>query len=290
MFSGGGLVDVGMIQAGHTPTWGVEFEPAIADVYRRNVGDHVIVADVASVDYASLSGVDWLHVSPSCINASRAKSNNGETGTDIRCAGAVVRALKAQQPKFFTLENVWQYRNFESFRLILNAVADMGYMYDFNHINMANYGVPQNRWRLFCVASRGLLPTIPRSKSLGWLSAIEDLVPGLKESAFPAWQIRMLAGNTKKEFAISSANASSEYSFTIVAPGEPIFTITSSFGGRATRMQIGEHVRMASPRCYARWQTLPDNYALPSNKKLACKIIGNGVPCEFIRRVGECLN
>ncbi len=288
--SGGGLVDVGMIQADHTPTWAVEFNQSIADVYRRNVGDHIIVADVADVDYAALPSVDWLHASPSCINASHAKVDNGEAGSDIHSAHAVVRALRAQRPRFFTLENVWEYRNFQAFRLILNAVADMGYMYDFNHVNMANYGVPQNRWRLFLVASRGLLPTIPKSKPVGWLAAIEDLAPGLKESTFPAWQIAKLAGNKKREFVINGANASSKFSFPIVAPGAPIFTITSNFGKIATRMQIGGKIRMASPRCYARWQTMPDSYALPSDKKLACTIIGNGVPCEFVRRVGVSFN
>jgi len=34
MFSGGGLVDVGAMQAGWQPTWAIEYDPAIADVCR----------------------------------------------------------------------------------------------------------------------------------------------------------------------------------------------------------------------------------------------------------------
>lgn len=291
MFSGGGLVDTGMMQAGHTPIWAVEFDAAIADVYRRNVGDHVIVADVADVDYSQLPGVDWLHASPSCKHASRAnRSGYGETEDDIRCAAAVVRALTAQHPRGFTLENVWEYRNWESFRLILNAMADMGYMYDFNHTNMAAYSVPQNRWRLFLVASRGLLPTIQKSKPTGWLAAIEDLVPDLKESKFSRCQLKSLERNKLEVFAIDGTGGNSGFSPVVVAECDPIFTITASFYKKATRMQIGDRVLAASPRCYARWQTMPDSYNLPTDKNLACEIIGNGVPCEFIRRIGASFN
>jgi DNA-cytosine methyltransferase len=221
LFSGGGLVDIGAMQAGWQPVWAIEYDPSISDSYRQNIGDHILTADVCDVDYSQLPSVDWLHASPSCVNASRAKAHNGETEGDVRCAEAVVRALQAQQPQFFTLENVWTYRNFESFRMILNAVADLGYFYDFNHLNMANYGVPQNRWRLFLIASRGFLPVLYSSKPTCWLTAVQDLLPELRKSEFPKWQQRKLESNRLAEFVVNGANASSEYSFPIVAPNSP---------------------------------------------------------------------
>ena len=55
-------------------------------------------------------------------------------------------------------------------------------------------------------------------------------------------------------------------------------------------MQIDGRVLMADRRCMARWQTMPDSYELPANNELSGKIIGNGVPCEFARRLANSLS
>ena len=47
----------------------LEYDPAIAGVYADNIGDHVIMSDVAAVDYSALPAVDLLHASPACTRA-----------------------------------------------------------------------------------------------------------------------------------------------------------------------------------------------------------------------------
>jgi site-specific DNA-cytosine methylase len=44
-----------------------------------------------------------------------------------------------------------------------------------------------------------------------------------------------------------------------------------------------------SSRCLARFQTLPDWYNLPAKNNLACKGIGNGVPCSFAKAIVQSL-
>lgn len=48
---------------------------------------------------------------------------------------------------------------------------------------------------------------------------------------------------------------------------------------------IAGRVVRITPRCAARWQTLPDWYTLPSKSGLAYTIIGNGVPSRMARHV-----
>jgi site-specific DNA-cytosine methylase len=38
-----------------------------------------------------------------------------------------------------------------------------------------------------------------------------------------------------------------------------------------------------TPRCYARWQDVPDWFTLPDSNELACRGIGNGVPLNLTR-------
>lgn len=51
-------------------------------------------------------------------------------------------------------------------------------------------------------------------------------------------------------------------------------------------LSTGKVVKM-TPRCLARFQSLPDWYELPENDALACKIIGNGLPCLMMKAIAE---
>lgn len=391
MFSGGGGADVGLMAAGLSPVWAVEYDPAIAQVYRRNIGEHVIVSDVRSVDYAALPRVDWLHASPVCTNASVANPNGKESETDIETAQAVVRAIRAQTPQVFTLENVWGYRDYAAFRLILNALGDEGYFYDFEHVNAADFGVPQTRRRLILRASRGLLPALPQPVTwMGWYAAIEDLIPTLPESQLAPWQLSrlpeelrtLLISNAKTEYGDGMADANEpawsvtsntagrsravlvemqntraatardgsepaptishsmasrpshmqavfvkgddysgedgivtciaalpaptirsgrstahravllangQYDGRLVAAreGDPAHTITGNTNQTRLRAMLGARVVAMSPRCLARFQSVPDWYQLPDKRTLAAKVIGNMVPPLLMQRIAE---
>ena len=139
LFSGGEGVGVGLTAAGLHHVWGIEFDADIAAVAADN-GFAVHVADVRQVDYAALPAVDWLHASPVCTRASVANSGAVESQEDIDTAAAVVRALKAQSPQVFTLENVWQYRTFKAFTSITDALGAMGYFWTYDHCNSADFG------------------------------------------------------------------------------------------------------------------------------------------------------
>lgn len=75
---------------------------------------------------------------------------------------------------------------------------------------------------------------------------------------------------------------------TVRAEEEPIFTISASQTKRSLRalLEQGRVVAM-TPRALARFQTVPDDYAVPEKNNLACKGIGNGVPCKLYKVIAE---
>lgn len=210
-FSGGGLADVGFADAGLKPVQAVELEESIASVYAQNLGNHIVVADVR--EYSKQLGDRvpfWFHASPPCTNASNAKQDAGETELDIELARAVVKGIERRSP-WFSLENVWGYRSFESFRIICEALSENGYNFAYWHLNSADYGVPQTRKRLILVASRVKrviqpFPTHSKEANLfalpwiGWYEAIADLIPSLPESQFAPWQIERLPEELKTQW------------------------------------------------------------------------------------------
>jgi len=322
LFAGGEGVGVGLTAAGLHHAWGVEYDADIAAVAAAN-GFPLIVEDVRKVDYAALPQVDWLHASPVCTRASVANSGAEESQEDVETAAAVVRALKAQSPDVFTLENVWQYRAFQAFRDICDALGHMGYFWTYDHVNAADLGVPQTRRRLILRASRGLLPWLPEPVPwVGWYAAIADLLPTLPESKLAPWQLARLPEELRASMLVS--NAKTEYGDGIAAVTEPAWSVTSQTAGRSRAVLIdtgntsrdatvidaaecamtvqswhgrrpsqapwcavGARVVSMTPRALARFQSVPDWYELPDKRTLAARVIGNMVPPLLMQRIGE---
>lgn len=250
LFSGGELAGVGLQAAGLRHLWGVEYDPAIASVAALN-GFSPIVSDVRLVDYVHLESPYWLHMSPVCKNASVTKAGGGEAPEDIETAAACCRAIQSLSPEVVSLENVWGYRNFEAFKLILRTLTEQGYKADYWHLNSADYGVPQTRQRLILLAQRDEYPRKPIPTHhepngnegqlslfetdtrpwVGWYEAIADLIPTLPASEFAPWQLERLPEDLKGTALFSNGNPS-EGPIENVVPYHPSFTITLQSGGR----------------------------------------------------------
>ncbi len=197
LFSGGEIAGVGIRAAGFRHIWGIEYDNAIADVARAN-GFDTITADILDVDPHDLEPPDYLHASPVCTRASQANhsaelndENTRESPLDIAMAEKIAQFIDVTRPPIFTLENVYGYRNFKAFGIIISTLSRNGYMWDYDNLNSADFGVPQTRCRLVLRAVRdSLLPNLPPpTEWIGWYAAIEDLIPTLPASKFAPWQL-----------------------------------------------------------------------------------------------------
>jgi DNA (cytosine-5)-methyltransferase 1 len=205
LFSGGGGVEA-LLKERINFVHAVEYDPAIAAVYRANHGDHVQVASVCDVDYAAWGALDYLHASPVCKEFSQAKTGGTEGENDIQTALAVVRCLEETQPRVFTLENVGAYQHSKSYKLICRALDLAGYMWHAEVLNSADFGVPQTRRRLILRAVRdALLPGLAAPERwVGWYEAIEDMIDTLPASQFAPWQLARLGAASDKGMDLSS--------------------------------------------------------------------------------------
>jgi DNA-cytosine methyltransferase len=229
LFTGFGGADIGAAAAGFTSLWGVEYMADIAGVANSNLGNHVRVADVLACDPRDFAPVDLLHASPPCPNFSVAKTGREETAHDIAMADKVAEFIRVLRPRFVTIENVPQYAKAQSYKRILDSLAEMGYFYDAQVLNAADYGVPQTRKRLIVRAVHGgFVPHLPAPMPwIGWYAAIADMIGTLPASQFAEWQLKRLPESLRESVIVEGSAAGEDNKFTMpVREGdEPVFTM-----------------------------------------------------------------
>lgn len=305
-FSGGGGVDLGMIAAGWEHTYGIEYDDRIAQVARNN-GLNTITADILAIKPEDYPGMDWMHDSPPCPNFSTAKANREETENDIALARAVCDWIAYHRPQYYTLENVYGYRLSKSWAMIANTLNRHGYSFNYWHVNMADYGVPQTRKRMIVIARLGgKTPHLPKKthdenpvpglfgalkRWVSWFDAVEDLIPTLKKRDLPQRLKKIKGCDYNKCLLINVQNTTptgtrGERKVRTVARHRPAFTvIASSYKKRSLPIMANDmgDFYQTDIRCSARFQSFPDWYDVGD----AGEIIGNAVPPLFMQRVGE---
>jgi DNA (cytosine-5)-methyltransferase 1 len=223
-FSGGGI-GLARLVGKVDFAFGVEYDPAISEVYRANIGDRIITARVQDVDVTKLEPVDLFQVSPVCKEFSAAKVGGKESAEELGQAAAICAYLDYHKPPYFLLENVRGYIKSKSFQKIIVKLSRLGYTCRFTVENSADYGVAQTRERLILRAALDRpLPSLPDyvGRWVGWYEAIEDLIPGLPESKFADWQLERLPEEIQT-FLMQIQGEASDY----LEPVKPAPTISA---------------------------------------------------------------
>lgn len=294
-FSGGGLLEEGLKQV-LDPKFAVEYDKKISGVYRNNFGDHIVTADVRDVDPMELlenvSGkVQYFHASPVCKNFSTAKADSGELPLDISTAISTAEAIRKMTPEIVTIENVPRYRNSESMKIITDQLDRLGYNYDIDVYDSADYGAYTSRKRMILRAVRsGNLPQKPeiQERTGGWIDVVGDLIDDLKETTLPPWMERRLSEigieryNIKKPLYIFNGGTSTGK--LRIAYSDQILPTITTMGGDRIIMPDGR-VLAVSGRVLARISGIDDDYILPTSDNLSHKIIGNGIPVKLTKAV-----
>lgn len=252
LFTGFGGACLGARAAGLQLAWGNELDPAIAEVGNHNLGGHIRVSNVLEENPHDYERVDVLHMSPPCTRASVANGSaevneDGlkESPLDIALANKCIEFIETLQPECVTLENVWGYRVFQSWKGgrkcegVQSALYRLGYWVSVEHVNSADFGVAQTRRRMIVRAVRGAwVPYLPAPVPwIGWFSAIEDILHTLPDSQFAPWQLARLPEELRTMLV-----AQGKYGDDLVMAQQdkPSFTITAK-----NQDKFGDGIRYA---------------------------------------------
>lgn len=156
MFSGIGGFELGIGDAGECIGYS-EIDKYAIETYEKNFGKETKnYGDATTINTAELPDFDCLVGGFPCQAFSVAGKRLGFNDTRGTLFFDIARILRDKRPRYFVLENVKGLLSHDSgktFQTILKVLTDTGYNVSWSVHNSKNYGVPQNRERIFIIGS-----------------------------------------------------------------------------------------------------------------------------------------
>ncbi len=315
LFSGCGGLDLGFEKAGFKIPVANEFDPKIFETFKVNhPNTHLIEGDIRKIKKEDISAfisgdVDGIIGGPPCQSWSEAGSLRGINDERGRLFYDYIRILKEFKPKFFLAENVsgmLANRHSEAVQNILHLFNEAGYDVTMTLVNAKDYGVAEERKRVFYIGFRkdlGINFVFPKGSTSDddKKLTLRDIIWDLQETAVPAGEKNHTnpnAINNNEYFtgAYSTIFMSrnrvkgwDEQAFTVQASGRqcqlhPQAPKMVKFDKNDYRFVEGqEHLyRRMTIREVARVQGFPDNFKfIYKETNNAYKMIGNAVPVNL---------
>lgn len=147
---------------------GIEFKSDLCEIdkyaiqaYNQIHGETFNYGDICSIDETKLPYYDLITYSSPCQDFSQAgKQAGGEKGSGTRSSllWECERIIRAVKPKYLLMENVKALTSKKFMPLFANwlrTLEELGYKNWWKVLNAKDYGVPQNRERVFVVSILG---------------------------------------------------------------------------------------------------------------------------------------
>lgn len=297
LFAGAGGLDTGLHMSGFNVIWANEVDKDACETYLANhSGTFVERGDIRKVKY--FPKADLVVGGYPCQGFSLA-GNRLVTDERNYLYREFVRCLRHSNPKFFIAENVKGLLTMAGGQVIQAMIDDFkneGYIVTSHLVNACDYGVPQDRERVFIVGVREDIdfeyvlpepthgpnrdkPYITLKDAIGHLKPTE--IGEIYESGFSS---RYLSRNRKRNW--------NEVSFTIQASGrhaplhpsgDPMIKVGPD---EWILPGTSEHRRMSFVEC-ALIQTFPPEYIWKGSVGAIYKQIGNAVPCHLAKVISK---
>ncbi len=138
-----------------------EIDKYATQIYQKHFPKHKNYGDVTKIIASELPDFDLLVGGFPCQAFSIAGKRRGFDDTRGTLFFDIARILKEKRPRNFILENVkglLSHDNGRTFKTIISTLTELGYCVEWQVLNAKNFGVPQNRERVFIVGHLGGIP------------------------------------------------------------------------------------------------------------------------------------
>jgi DNA (cytosine-5)-methyltransferase 1 len=131
-----------------------EIDKYATQIYQSHFPEHKNYGDITKIKAEDLPEFDLIVGGFPCQSFSIAGKRGGFADTRGTLFFDIARIIKAKQPRLLLLENVkglLSHDKGDTFRVIISTLDELGYDIQWQVLNSKNFGVPQNRERVFIV-------------------------------------------------------------------------------------------------------------------------------------------
>ncbi len=251
---------------------------------------HKPFGDITKIHEEDIPTFDVLLAGFPCQPFSNAGLKKGFEDTRGTLFFYIAKIINYHRPKVIFLENVKALKNHnkgKTYKIIENTLYNLGYNVHTKIINAKDFGVPQNRERIYIV---GFLENLdfafPQEKNINM--KVGDILEKKVEDRYTISD-RLWAGHQRRKeehkkrgngFGYSLFNYNSYYTSTISAR-------YYKDGSEILIEQKGKNPRKITPREAARLQGFPESFVIPVSNNQAYKQFGNSVCIPVIRAIAN---
>lgn len=297
LFAGIGGIRLPFQELGGKCVFTSEWDKFSQKTYSLNYGEQPH-GDITQVNSDDIPDFDILLAGFPCQPFSQAGLGKGFSDTRGTLFFDIERILEAKRPKAFLLENVKRLRTHDkgnTMRVIEEHLKKLNYSVNYEVLRAADFGVPQNRERLFIVgfdrdyfnldeSYRFVFPTPPKTPT-----RLGDILENEVNEKYTISD-KLYAGHLRRKkehkvkgngFGFSLFNSDSEYTNTLSAryykDGSEILIDQGK----------NRNPRKLTPRECARLQGFPSDFIIPVSDTQAYRQFGNSVAVPVVRAVAN---
>lgn len=297
LFSGAGGLDLGFKKAGFDIVWANDFDYDAVETYKRNIGNHIVHGSILDISADEIPDCDVVIGGFPCQGFSQANLLRFEDDERNQLYLEFLRVVKHKKPKFFFAENVrgiLSLANGAAIKKIESDFESAGYHLQKRLFNVADFGVPQSRYRVILVGVRSDIdfnyvypeethcsPKKRSEKNLkSWLSVGE----ALKDIPEPEESGHCLINHIYSQYKVTNRNFTGHRKTDPDKPSPTILARGNGKGGVCAIQHPRNHRRM-SVRESATVQTFPYNFEFIGSMSSCYRQVGNAVPPLFAEKL-----
>lgn len=321
LFSGAGGMDLGFERAGFDVHWSNDFDAKACETYQTNFENENICGPIEDRmnSIKQFSEIDCVFGGPPCQGFSVAgKMDLNDPRSEL--VYKFMEIIQLLRPKSFVMENVPSLATLSKFSEFRNQLIQkahkLGYSIDLQIFSSSEFGVPQDRKRMFFVGVLGECEVNLRPRAEKYIKAPVSTFDAISDLGVQGTDLNPQTCNAAVTLAAYPILRKSPYSGMLfngagrpIHPTRPAPTLPASMGGNKTpiideRLYYGdgfdwvseyhrhlmsggdpypmhdtpESIRRLTLRESARLHGFPDDFVFCGGKSAIYRQIGNAVP------------
>ena len=305
LFAGIGGFHQAMASFGAECVFASEWDKHAAQTYYENY-DIEPKGDITQIKEEDIPAHEMICAGFPCQAFSISGKQRGFEDTRGTLFFDVLRIAKYHKPKVLLLENVRNFAkhdNGNTLKTVVLALQDINYDVFYKVLNASNYGLPQNRERIFIVAFRTDLKITefsfpePSNEKTSLFDILEDNPQNAKvinrpdtfftKEYMPPINLFAEIELPNRPIQIGYVNKGGQGE-RIYSPYGHAITLSAYGGGAGAKTGlyfVNDTIRKLSPRECARAQGFPDSFIINSSLTQAYKQFGNSVAINVLKAI-----